>query len=115
LEDQPLDRFVDRIFLRLFTRHPTAQEKKIYVAALTPGYATRLSVAPTTEPAAPVRRKYVAWSNHMKAEANSLRLEEEAAARAGDPATTRLEASWRQRCEDVIWALLNAPELTAIL
>ena len=115
LEDQSVERFVERIFLRLFTRLPTAEEKKIYVAALTPGYATRRVSGTTAEPAPPVRRKYVAWSNHMKAEANSLRLEEEAAARAGDPATTRLDASWRRRCEDVIWALLNAPELTAIL
>ncbi len=115
LEDQPLEQLVDRIFLRFFTRSPTAEEKRTYVTALAPGYATRLSATPTTEPAPPVRRKYVAWSNHMKAEANSLRLEEEAAARAGEPPTTRLDAGWRQRCEDVIWALLNAPEWTAIL
>ena len=70
---------------------------------------------PSAEPAPPVRRKYVAWSNHMKAEANTLRLEEEAAARRGDPPTARLAPEWCARFEDVIWALLNAPEWTHVL
>jgi hypothetical protein len=65
--------------------------------------------------AARVRPNYVAWSNHMKSEANTWRLEEEAVARRGDPATTRLDADWRRRLEDATWALLNAPEWTYIL
>jgi hypothetical protein len=115
LEDQPVERLVERVFLRLFTRSPSAEEKKFYVAALASGYKGR--VVSRAEPVAPpsVRRKYVAWSNHMKSEANTLRLEQEAAARRGDPATERLDAGWRRRFEDVIWALLNAPEWTAIL
>ena len=32
------------------------------------------------------------------------------AARRGDPATERLDPSWRRRLEDVLWSLLNAPE-----
>jgi hypothetical protein len=51
----------------------------------------------------------------MKSEANSLRLEEEAAARRGDPPTTRLDPAWRERFEDVLWALLNAPEWTHVM
>jgi hypothetical protein len=62
-----------------------------------------------------VRPNYVAWSNHMKSEANTWRLAEEAAARRGDPATTRLDPDWRRRLEDVTWALVNAPEWTHIL
>jgi hypothetical protein len=50
----------------------------------------------------------------MKSEANTLRLEEEAAARRGDPPTARLDPEWRQRFEDAIWALLNAPEWTHV-
>jgi hypothetical protein len=51
----------------------------------------------------------------MKSEANRLRLEEEAAARRGDPPTARLDPEWRRRFEDVLWALLNAPEWVHIL
>ncbi|MEO6243901.1 MAG: DUF1553 domain-containing protein, partial [Opitutaceae bacterium] len=75
LEDQSLERFVERLFLRLFTRPPTSAEKAFYVDALRAGYATRIVAAPALEPAAPpIRHKYVAWSNHMKSEANTLRL-----------------------------------------
>ena len=117
LEDQPLDALVDRVFLRMFTRPPTPAERKNYTDLLRPGYASRLTLSTAAPPAATarVRPNYVAWSNHMKSEANTWRLEEEAAARRGDPATTRLEADWRRRFEDVTWALLNAPEWTYIL
>jgi len=37
-------------------------------------------------------------------------MAQEAAARAGDPPTEKLDPSWRGRMEDVLWALLNAPE-----
>ena len=117
LEHQPLERLVDRLFLRMFTRHPSAAERKIYVATLQPGYESRLVASAVIEPppASAPHRKFVAWSNHMKSEANTLRLEEQAAARRGDPATARLEADWRRRFENVIWALLNAPEWTHVL
>ncbi|MBL9186959.1 MAG: DUF1553 domain-containing protein [Opitutaceae bacterium] len=115
LEEQPLERLVERLFLRFFTRPPTPEERESYIAALSSGYAERITTRAEPAPAAPQRRKYVAWSNHMKSEANTLRLEEDAAARRGDPPTARLDSDWRRRFEDVIWALLNAPEWTAIL
>jgi hypothetical protein len=109
---------VDRLFLRLFTRRPTAKERSFYAGVLRPGYDARVMPPPADAagPASPrVRPKYVAWSNHMKSEANTWRLAEEAAARRGDPPTQRLEAGWRRRFEDVLWALLNAPEWTHVL
>jgi hypothetical protein len=121
LENQPVETLVDRLFLRMFTRRPTATERKHYAGYLRAGYATRVvatadaHATPAPMGAPRVRPKYVAWSNHMKSEANTWRLEEEAAARRGDPATTRLEAGWRHRFEDTVWALLNAPEWTHIL
>ncbi|MDP3070915.1 MAG: DUF1553 domain-containing protein [Opitutaceae bacterium] len=115
LEEQSPERLVERLFLRFFTRPPTAEEANTYIAALAPGYAGRVVSRTDPAPAPPVRRKYVAWSNHMKSEANSLRLEEETAARRGDAPTARLDSDWRRRFEDVIWALLNAPEWTVIL
>ena len=114
LEDRGLDALVDRLFLRLLTRHPTAAEKSFYRDALTPGYTTRVVAGAKATEKPPARRKFVGWSNHMKSEANSLRLEEEAAARQGDTPTARLEPEWRRRFEDVLWALLNAPEWTHI-
>jgi hypothetical protein len=116
LEPQSLAQFVDRLFLRLLTRRPTPGESEVYRAALAPGFESRMtgSAAPVEPPSA-ARRKFVAWSNHMKSEANTLRLAEEAAARRGEPPTARLDPEWRRRFEDVLWALLNAPEWTHVL
>jgi mono/diheme cytochrome c family protein len=116
LESQSLDQFVDRLFLRLLTRPPTEAERKVYLEALQPGFTRRAAAPRVVDILAPhAHRKYVAWSNHMKSEANTLRLAEEAAARRGDPATTRLDPAWRQRFENVLWAMLNAPEWTHVL
>ena len=56
-----------------------------------------------------VREKYVSWSNHVDTEANVVRQEQAAQARRGDESTARLEADWRGRLEDMVWALINAP------
>ena len=116
LEKQTPEQLVERLFLRLLTRHPTAAEKKFYGDALRPGFAARIRAPRSIDVTAPqAHRKYVAWSNHMKSEANTLRLAEEEAARRGDLPTTRLDDAWRARFEDIPWALLNAPEWTHVL
>ena len=51
----------------------------------------------------------------MSSEANVVRVEQANAARRGDPPTGRLDAAWRERFEDVLWGLLNAPEWTYVL
>lgn len=110
LADQPVETLVDQLFLRLLTRLPTEEERQLYTAHLSAGYDQRRLNAQPEKPAPRYRAKYVSWSNHLDAEANALRLEEEAAARRGDPPTPRLANDWRLRMEDVLWAVLNAPE-----
>ena len=56
----------------------------------------------------------VSWSNHLSPEATKIKLEMERAARAGDPPTQRLDEDWRQRMEDMVWALINSPEFVMI-
>ncbi|SKA95264.1 Concanavalin A-like lectin/glucanases superfamily protein [Prosthecobacter debontii] len=109
-QDMTLDQFVDTLYLRLLTRHPSAEERAQYTAYLKEGFETRRQQpeARKTVPRYPV--KYVSWTNHLDAEANALRIEEEAAARRGDPPTDRLTQEWRNRLEDVLWAMMNAPE-----
>lgn len=114
LETQPLEALVDRVFLRLLTRKPTAIEKERYVRFLSEGYDTR--VIPESQrvkpPAAKRERvRYVSWSNHVDGPANTLAQQNEAAARRGDPPTNSLTNEWRLRMEDALWSILNTPEL----
>ena len=113
LQEQPLDQFIDQLFLKLLTRHPTAEERELYTQHLSPDYDTRVMKHETSNlkpQSTRVREKYVSWSNHVNDEANLVRMEQEKAARAGDPPTERLDAAWRTRLEDILWAILNAPE-----
>ncbi len=114
MESKSAEELVDRLFLRLLTRRPTAQEKERYVALLAEGFENRL----VPESGHPVVAKsgkreparYVTWSNHLDGAANTLATEREEEARRGDPPTTALDEAWRTRLEDVLWAMLNAPE-----
>ena len=111
LEDRTVEDLVETLYLRVLTRKPTADEKAAMVAHLSDGYESRRVANPHPAPA-PKRKppRYVSWSNHLIPEATVIKNELEAAARRGDPATNTLDADWRKRMEDAVWALLNAPE-----
>jgi hypothetical protein len=112
VEDQPVEVLVERLFLRLLTREPSVQERELYTSLLARGYEERMVPAEKLSKKAPqprVREKYISWSNHVDAEANVLRDKHSEQARQGDEPTTRLDAGWRSRLEDVVWALINAP------
>ncbi len=53
---------------------------------------------------------YVSWSNHLHPDANTIKIRDGEAAMKGDPPTERLDADWRARLEDVLWAVLNSSE-----
>jgi hypothetical protein len=111
LKKQPVDQIIDQLFLKLLTRHPSAEERELYTKHLTEGYESRISTAQNAEiKSTRTRTPYVSWSNHLDAEATNVRMAQEAAARTGDKPTDRLNADWRQRLEDILWAMLNAPE-----
>ncbi len=113
LEERSTAAFLDALFLQLLTRYPHPEERARYLDYLTPGFESRIvkPVAASEAPQANRRpAKYVSWSNHLDPEATLVRQEQELAARQGDPATQRLTVEWRERLENVIWALLNSPE-----
>ncbi|MFM2142935.1 MAG: hypothetical protein RLZZ476_1479, partial [Verrucomicrobiota bacterium] len=111
LQKQSVDQLVDNLYLKLLTRLPTKEEKELYVKHLTPGYETRGQKSEVrSQTSTRTRERYVSWSNHLDAEATTVRMAQEAAARKGEPPTTKLNAEWRQRLEDILWAMLNAPE-----
>jgi mono/diheme cytochrome c family protein len=105
------DQLIEQLFLRLLTRRPTSEERATFAKMLSPGFAER--IIPEGKRPPPIVRpplKYVAWSNHLSAGANSIKIEMEKRAREGDPPTTALSPDWRERLEDMTWAVLNSPE-----
>ena len=112
LKKQSVDQFIDQLFLKLLTRHPSTEERDLYIKHLSEGYDTRLNHQSRIIEHKSTRSRvpYVSWSNHLDSEATTVRMAQESAARAGDTPTDRLNADWRQRLEDVLWAMLNAPE-----
>ncbi|MGC6467340.1 MAG: DUF1553 domain-containing protein [Akkermansiaceae bacterium] len=112
LEDLTPEELIDRVFLRLLTRLPTAHEKKLYLAQIKPGYESRRTFIELPTPKKKTRPpRYVAWYNHLDPVADEIRRQEIIDARTGDPPTNRLTTSWRQQFEDLIWALVNSPEM----
>ncbi len=113
LEEQPVEKLVERLYLRLLTRHPSKEERDRYIQFLTEGYEKRVipeAERKHTKVGKRVPVKYVSWSNHLDGKANALAVEKEEQARAGAPPTNALANDWRMRMEDVVWAVLNSPE-----
>jgi hypothetical protein len=111
LRPQSVESLIEELFLRLLTRQPNSEEVKRYAAYLTEGFTERIVASPELKPPPHVTPHFVTWSNHLLPESNTAKQEMEAAARRGDPPTLRLDPDWRRRCEDVIWALINSPEM----
>ncbi|HXT58139.1 MAG TPA: DUF1553 domain-containing protein [Pirellulales bacterium] len=112
LEERSLEGLVEQVYLRLLSRPPAAGERAAWIALLDEGHAERRVEAPVVE-REPVRQ-LVSWSNHLAPEANVFKADLEKRVRQGDPPTRRLQADWRERMEDMIWALINSPEFVCL-
>lgn len=76
---------------------------------LTDGWETRGTGAAANSPHF-LENPGVSWTNQFKTEAavRQVRLREQV--EAGDPPSARLSDDWRERYEDLLWALVNSPE-----
>lgn len=115
LEDQPPEALVRAIYSRILSRPPSDLESSRIVEYLGATYPER--VVPGAK-ALPLESRQasrrVSWSNHLSPEATRIQLEREQAVRAGDPPTPRLTTVFRERMEDVVWALVNSPEFVYV-
>jgi hypothetical protein len=112
---QPLEELVKGIFQRLLTRQPTSEELAAFSEHLRPGYEDRVLPAPPKK----LAKEYdpsllLSWSNHLNARATELKLALEEKARKGDEPTPRLQANWRERAEDLVWAMMITPEFVFV-
>ena len=87
------------------------------VDLLSPGFADRIAGSDSgdvlTETPDKTDRR-VSWANHFDPESTLIRMEEERKVRMGDPPTSKLTADFRERFEDMVWAVLNSPEFSVI-
>ncbi len=113
MEAKSPEELVNRLFLRLLTREAALDEQERYASILAAGFETRVIPESERIQPKPVKRepvRFVSWSNHLDGAANTLATKKEEQARRGDPPTNALDQEWRERLEDVLWAMLNAPE-----
>ncbi len=109
LDDQPAEALIRRVFLRILSREPTAEESNRLVAYLGSSYADRVISGARPNPPRRFARR-VSWSNHLSPEATEIQLERERDVREGDPPSARLTPGFRKRMEDIVWTLVNSPE-----
>jgi hypothetical protein len=110
LEDQPAETLIRAVFLRILSRTPDDTETSRLVAYLGETYEDRIVPGARALPRSSAAARRVSWSNHLSPEATTIQIEREKAARAGDPPTPRLTGEFRERMEDIVWALINSPE-----
>ncbi len=110
LAGQPLESLVSGLYQQILSRPPTSDERQSLAAVLADGYENRRTGSSPGIRPGPYKRDGVAWSNHLKPESSDIKIRFAKEVEKGDPPTTRLTAEWRERAEDVVWALVNSPE-----
>ncbi|MEW6307301.1 MAG: DUF1553 domain-containing protein, partial [Verrucomicrobiota bacterium] len=113
VKPQPLPELIKAVYLRVLSRPPSAEEAAMFAEHLKHGYEQRVL------PGKAKKKEYdptllLSWSNHLNAKATEIKLEAERKARLGDEPTDRLRPDWRERMEDMLWALVNSPEFVFI-
>lgn len=115
VNDLPLEELIDQVIRRTYTRPMTAIEKEAFTELLKEGYAQRhRDASPEELKIRRLRNAGVSWSNHLSEESNRVQIALQSAVKRGDPPSPRLDADWRVRYEDMLWALLNSPEFVFI-
>ena len=111
--ETPAD-FVEAVCRQVLSRAPTPAERDVFIALLSDDFSNRK----TGDPPGPIpgwpARDGVSWSNHLSTESNEIRIARQKQFEKGDPPTTQLAAAWRERAEDMVWALINSPEFVWI-
>lgn len=113
LEDLPLGRLVDRLFLTVPGRYPDDIERSRLVSFLRPGFDDRRTEKPP-RPDEPLTTFQPDWRKHLQAEQTRLMLAAQERVALGEHPTDRLTTDFRERVEDVMWALINSPEFVVV-
>lgn len=113
LQDVSVGTLVDRLFLSVLSRLPHTDEREPFVAFLSSGFQQRRTGKPP-HPIAPLGTFQPDWRKHLEAEQTSLMLASQQRVARGELPTARLTDDFRERVEDVLWALINSPEFVVV-
>lgn len=113
LEAQSADELAERLFACVLARRPDDAERTAVVALLGPEFDKRLT-GKLAARRATRKAIQVDWDRHLNGENTTQLLDAARLVREGPPPTVRLTAEFRQRAEDVVWALVNSPEFVLI-
>ncbi len=115
VENQPLPALVEAVFARVLSRPPTPAERAKFTSYLQAGYAERVvDCGPRKSRKDFDPAQLLSWTNHLNAKASEIKYAVEEKARLGDEPTPRLKPDWRERMEDVLWAMVNSPEFVFV-
>ncbi len=113
LEDIPASQFVERLFLCVLGRLPSDLERQALVDHLGPSYTQRRTGKPIRSHE-PLTTFQPDWRKHLEAEQTHLMLAAQRRVARGEPPTDRLTEDFRERAEDILWALMNSPEFVVV-
>lgn len=108
------EQLTQRLFEQILSRLPSPEEQATFAEQLRPGFDDRIASLAPELGKPPVHRGFATWANHFSPESSALMLAVQREVVAGPEPTKKLKDSWRQRAEDAVWSLLNAPEMQFI-
>lgn len=111
-----VEELVRQIYFDLLGREPDAEELALFSELLSKGYDDRVVHRVPPEQLVPFRAisTGVSWSNHLSPRANEAQIKLQEYVEQGAPPTPLLEPDWRERMEDMLWALVNSPEFVFV-
>lgn len=107
--ETPAD-FVESTFRQVLSRGPTAVERDLFVSLLADDFSSRKTGQPPAATPGWPARDGVSWANHLSTESNEIKIARQKEVEKGDPPTAQLASRWREKAEDMVWALVNSPE-----
>lgn len=113
LEAETVEQLVERLFLTVLSRRPTEFENRAFASFLRSSFFDRQTGLPKEE-LPPLTTFQPDWRKHLRPEQSELMMAAQKRVALGEAPTKRLSPEFRERLEDVVWALINTPEFSTL-